>query len=158
MPALQREIVDDRRYGFGGAPFHSGVGSLGVFGLRSGLTGSEAGSGVGEVVVRPQLAGQQYVNNLLFPDAPRLVNTENVRTEARAQTSGLREREWEWRRTHAAMLRRYENEWVVLEGETIVAHGSDPTEVIQEARRNNIQNPYIFFVEQNVEDVVRIGL
>jgi len=157
MLALQREIVDERRARFDIAPFCTGVGSLGVFGFLSGLTGSEAVRGVGELITHPELSGHKHIYGSIA-DTSRLVNMGTVRTEIRSHTSGLREREREWRRTHAEMLKQYENEWIVLEGETIVAHGCDPTQVIQEARRNNIENPYIFFVEQGDENVVRIGL
>ena len=159
MPALQREIVDDRRYRFGDVPPHTGVNSFGIFGLRAGLAASDASSAFGDVLVRsykwlsrPEL----YVG--AFPVEPRMAETGASRPNTRSCASRLRERELEWRRTHAAILREHENEWVVLEGENIVAHGSDPTYVIQEARRHGIVNPYIFFVEHDAENVVRIGL
>ena len=79
-------------------------------------------------------------------------------TEAYGQSSGFRERELEWRRTHAETLKQYENEWVVLEGETIIAHGSNAAQVIREARSQGIRTPYIFFVEPEIANVVRIGL
>jgi tRNA A-37 threonylcarbamoyl transferase component Bud32 len=46
----------------------------------------------------------------------------------------------------------------VLEGDNIVAYGTDPARVIQEARIHGVPNPYIFFVESNAENIVRIGL
>ena len=158
MVALQREIVDERRCRFGDTPYRSGVGSLGVFGLSSGLTGSEVGRGVGEVGVGTGSANHRDFDVFRFHIEHRMAEAVTLSYATRSQTSGLRERELEWRRTHAATLRQYENEWVVLEAENIVAHGSDPAQVIQDARRNNIQNPYIFFVEQDTENVVRIGL
>lgn len=159
MPALQREIVDDRRYRFGDVPPHTGVNSFGIFGLRAGLAASDASSAFGDVLVRsdkwlsrPEL----YVG--AFPVEPRMAETVTVRHATRSPASGLRERELEWRRTHAATLRQYENEWVVLEGEEIVAHGSNPTQVLQEAKAKGIRTPYIFFVEQKKENVITIGL
>jgi hypothetical protein len=70
----------------------------------------------------------------------------------------FRERELAWRRTHAMELRRYENQWVVLEGEEIIAHSADAAEAIRQAKSRNIRTPYIFFVEPVSENVVRIGL
>jgi len=63
----------------------------------------------------------------------------------------------EWRRTHAETLQQFENEWVVLEGEEIIAHGSDAAQVIREAKSRGIKTPYIFFVEQESANFVRIG-
>jgi hypothetical protein len=72
--------------------------------------------------------------------------------------SGYRSREMEWRRTHAHVLRAYENEWVALEGDEIIAHGRDPVRVFAEAKRRGIDSPYIFYVEPADENVVRMGL
>jgi hypothetical protein len=72
--------------------------------------------------------------------------------------SPFRKQEIEWRRTHAEILKSFENEWVVLEGEEIIAHGDDPVRVIEEARSKGIRTPYIFFVEPQSEDFVNIGL
>jgi hypothetical protein len=80
------------------------------------------------------------------------------RNNAPRQVSGFRELELEWRRTHAETLRQYENEWVVLEGEQIIAHGPDAAEVIQQAREKGIKKPFVFFVEQKIANVVTIGL
>ena len=78
--------------------------------------------------------------------------------EADRQSSGFRERELEWRRTHAEALEQFENEWVVLEGETIIAHGSNAAHVIREARSQGIRTPYVFFVEPEVSNIIRFGL
>jgi len=80
-----------------------------------------------------------------------------VRTDS-PSTASFRERELEWRRTHAETLRQFENEWVVLEGVDIIAHGADAAQVIREATSRGINTPYIFFVEPESDDSVRIGL
>jgi predicted RNase H-like HicB family nuclease len=77
---------------------------------------------------------------------------------ASSSTRGLRERELEWRRTHPETLGQFENEWVVLEGEEIIAHGFDAAKVIEEARAKGIKIPYVFFVEPKNENVITIGL
>ena len=84
--------------------------------------------------------------------------TGGLRTDPPSTAPSFRERELEWRSTHAYTLRQFENEWVVLEGEEIIAHGSDAAQVIREAKSGGIKTPYIFFVEQESDDFVRIGL
>ena len=72
--------------------------------------------------------------------------------------SGHRSRELEWCRTHTEVLCQFAGQWVVLEGEEIVAHGDDPLQVVAEARAKGIQIPYIFYVEDVDARVVRMGL
>ena len=69
-----------------------------------------------------------------------------------------RERELAWRRSHAEVLRAYEGQWVILEGEEIVAHGRHPAKLVEQARAKGIRIPYLFFVEESRPDVVRLGL
>lgn len=74
-------------------------------------------------------------------------------------TAGFRRRELEWRRAHGEVLRAFAGQWVVLEGEEIVAHGDDPATLAAAARVRGIQVPYIFYVEPTRDkDVVRMGL
>ena len=72
--------------------------------------------------------------------------------------SSFRNRELEWRRTHPEILKSFENEWVVLEGEEIIAHGRNPIEVVAKARAGGIKTPYVFYVESSSEGVSKIGL
>jgi hypothetical protein len=37
-----------------------------------------------------------------------------------------RQREQAWRQTHGDILRGYAGQWLVLEGEEVIAHGDDP--------------------------------
>jgi len=76
----------------------------------------------------------------------------------RPVASSFRNRELEWRRSHVETLRSLENQWVVLEGEQVVAHGKNPVQVINEAKSKGVRTPYIFFVEQKTENVVTMGL
>lgn len=69
-----------------------------------------------------------------------------------------RAREIEWRRTHQEELQAYAGQWVVLEGETIIAYGEDPEKVVAEARTKGVAVPYVFYVEVLGEDIVTIGL
>lgn len=83
---------------------------------------------------------------------------------AAAPTAGIqhrahRETEIRWREGHPETLRQYAGSWVALEGERILAHGTDPSAVAEEARRSGVAVPYIFRVEQVPEkDVVLMGL
>ena len=72
--------------------------------------------------------------------------------------SGHRSRELEWCRTHAEVLRQFAGQWVVLEGEEIVAHGKELVQIVSEARARGIRVPYVFYVEDLDERVVRMGL
>ncbi len=80
-----------------------------------------------------------------------------MRTPARRLR--FRERENAWRRTHGEVLRRYAGQWLVLEGEQIVAHGSDPAPLVARARERGIRSPYVFYVEPpRPAGVVKMGL
>ena len=71
---------------------------------------------------------------------------------------GHRQREQEWRRTHGDVLCGYAGEWLVLEGEEIIAHGDDPAALVTQARERGIRSPYVFFVEPAQPGVVKIGI
>ncbi len=79
--------------------------------------------------------------------------------ESRAiQGQRLREREDAWCRSHPEALLRYAGQWVVVEGEAVLAHGRDPVGLVGEARQLGVQTPYVFFVEDPQPDVVHLGL
>lgn len=78
-----------------------------------------------------------------------------------SESSKHRSRELAWRNTHMGTLRAFSGQWVALEGEEIVAHGSDPVGVVNEARRAGVALPYVFYVESPEvagEEVIRVGL
>ena len=79
---------------------------------------------------------------------------------ASVATSPARHRRVEqaWRRSNQKTLRRHANEWVVLEGEEIVAHGDDPGRLVEQAREKGIEVPYVFFVDPPRPGIVKIGL
>lgn len=95
--------------------------------------------------------GSEFAPNVPIPYSP------GEATDA-LRASDHRNRELEWRRTHGKALKAFTGEWVVLEGEEIIAHGHDPVEVISEAREKGIRVPYVFCVEPQGEDVVEMGL
>jgi Family of unknown function (DUF5678) len=70
----------------------------------------------------------------------------------------LRSRELSWRRAHEQKLREFVGQWVIVEGEELIAHGPDPAPLVAAARARGIRIPYIFFVEPSGENTVRLGL
>ncbi len=71
---------------------------------------------------------------------------------------GHRQREQAWRQTHGDVLRSHAGEWLVLEGEEIIAHGDDPADLVKQARERGIRSPYVFFVEPVQPGVIKIGI
>jgi Family of unknown function (DUF5678) len=76
----------------------------------------------------------------------RAIESDPVPSHPKQPPSGYRTQELEWRRTHRDVLRNFAGQWVVLEGEQIVAHGKDPQQVVGDARAKGVQVPYIFYV------------
>jgi len=79
-------------------------------------------------------------------------------SEAAPRRLRHREREQAWRQANGDVLRAYAGQWLVLEGEEIVASGADPAELVRQARARGIGSPYLFFVEPSEPGVVKIGL
>lgn len=71
---------------------------------------------------------------------------------------GHRSREVAFQEAHPEVLRPFAGQWVVLEGETIIAHGDDPARVVSDARSKGVRIPYVLFVEEATDDVAWIGL
>ena len=59
----------------------------------------------------------------------------------------MREIERAWRRAHPEVLRPLAAQWVVLEGEQVIAVGPDPVPLVQTARAQGIRSPYVFRVD-----------
>lgn len=66
--------------------------------------------------------------------------------------------EMQWRRTHGDVLRRYLGQWVVLEGQRIVASGASLADAVRQARETGVRVPYVFRVEELNEDSATLGL
>lgn len=79
---------------------------------------------------------------------------QEVLTQAKAQAprpstvlgSRLREREVEWFVSHRGELQQYQNEWVAIEGNRIVAHGVSEVEVDRQARSQGIASPLVIYI------------
>lgn len=76
----------------------------------------------------------------------------------RPPRSRHRQVEQAWRRAHREVLEGYAGQWVVLEGEEIIAHGEDPARLVEIARQRGIEVPYVFYVDPPRPRVVKIGL
>ena len=142
MNGLQREIVDEKK-GQLKSLEPTGAGIIGFFGLIVDLTSSRT--------------REVLVSSDLFPPHP-IENMQRPTTRKQPVASSFRSRELEWRRTHREILKSFENEWIVLEGEKIIAHGPNPIEVVAKARADGIKIPYVFYVESSSEDISKMGL
>jgi hypothetical protein len=88
-----------------------------------------------------------------------MARTSAVRKRQEIVRSTHRQREFEWIETHADEMRRLAGEWVVLEGDQLVAHGKNAARVFATAKRKGIAVPFVFYVEPPaVEGTVHIGL
>lgn len=76
-----------------------------------------------------------------------MARTSAARKRTEIIKSNHRQREFEWIRTHADQMRRLAGQWVVLEGEELVAHGKNAVRVVATARRKGVAVPLVFYVE-----------
>jgi hypothetical protein len=96
---------------------------------------------------------------------PRVRKRSQVGKSAKSAPNGLsspygyRVVENEWLNKHPEELRKCAGEYVIVEGTEIIAHGTEPAELLKVARRRGIKIPYIFFVEPPLPpNTFRIGL
>ena len=98
------------------------------------------------------------------PDGPGRARTGRRLDPSEVRELGLpplnnREREIAWRHSHRDELqRRFAGQWVVLEGEEIVAHSEDAAQAVEEARGKGIAVPFVFYVDRPRPGVFRLGL
>lgn len=96
---------------------------------------------------------------IFLPDGDSAPDRSRPRGEEQAvQGRRLREREEAWCRSHPEILRRFAGQWLVVEGEEIIAHGKDPAGLVEEARAQGVRIPYVFYVEAPRPGVARLGL
>ena len=70
-----------------------------------------------------------------------------------------RQRELQWLQSNRKELQGFAGEWIVLDGERIIAHGRNAAEVVREARSKGVHVPFLHRVEgKRPKGVVRIGL
>lgn len=160
MAGLQSEIVNERNVQPLRSVSETNVGSGGFFGFaRRNVPTSLPQDFFSNWNAYSCTSRERIVADQVAPTpSARTSIVSWLADRAPSQTASFRQRELDWRRTHPEVLTRYQNEWVVLEGETIIAHGSNAAQVIRDAKSRGIQTPYIFFVERESDDSVRIGL
>jgi hypothetical protein len=99
-----------------------------------------------QLLVKPPMSPAVVLGAPLVTDQPK-VFFGRIRSDV-ARVKPRRSKEWGWRKANAERLRReFLGQWIVLEGEEIIATGSDPVPLVVEARRRGIRSPYIFRVE-----------
>lgn len=58
----------------------------------------------------------------------------------------FRTREQDWIDSHREQLEAYRGEWIVVEGDRLVAHSPDAATAFAEARRQGIQVPFVEWI------------
>jgi hypothetical protein len=156
MAGLQREIVNKRNVPPLRRVFDTNVGSGGYFGI----TGSAPYRW--NIPPRkprdPSLPDCTFEGQFLSPPEAANIQEFFLIERAPAPAPSFRVRELAWRRAHPEVFTGHQNEWVVLEGEEIIGHSADAADVIRQAKARGIRTPYIFFVEPEADNSVRIGL
>lgn len=79
------------------------------------------------------------------------------RQQRRQAAPPPRAREMAWRRAHEPELGNLVGQWVIVEGDELIAHGPDPGALVAAARVRGIRVPYVFFVEPFGEDTAKLG-
>jgi hypothetical protein len=154
MDGLQRPLNDSEKSIYQLSAPATNVSTLGTFGLRA--LSAETQNVFGPAVSNISRSGYQRL--YIQANQPGYIAYSVVPATMSSGAAGYRARELEWRRTNVHTLERFAGQWVALEGEEIISHGSDPVAVAAEARRRGIITPYIFYVESRRSNVVQMGL
>ena len=160
MDLFQSEIVDEKKVRFEFKP--TGAGSMAPGGLGAGNLTPRS------LLQSSPLPAKTETQNIFAATFDELLNSHfrqaglhKVPPSAIVQKVNkpqFRSAELEWRRTHCEALKSLENQWVVVEGSELVAHGTDLVSVIRQAKGRGVRTPYIFFVERHSDDSIKIGL
>lgn len=86
-------------------------------------------------------------------EAPSSARTYHEPGQARSREAELR-----WLRENRTQLNAYAGQWLILEGDHLVAHGSDYLDVLREAREKGVVVPFAYRVPELEGDVVWMGL
>ena len=78
--------------------------------------------------------------------------------KSKSTAAGNRVRELKFQESNPEAFRSFVGQWVVLEGESIIAHGADPVRLVADARSRGIRVPYVVYIEELKDDSVWIGL
>ncbi|MBI3930145.1 MAG: hypothetical protein HY319_31705 [Armatimonadetes bacterium] len=72
--------------------------------------------------------------------------------------SPRREAELAWLAQHQGQLGRFAGEWIVLDGSQLVAHGPDYLEVLDRARDQGVEVPFVEWIPEASAPTVWMGL
>lgn len=108
------------------------------------------------LVVFPPNIGESWLFQM--PDTPTYLSVAPMTRQAPEASIPRRSKELRFRETRQDLLNSLAGQWVCLEHETIVAHGSNAVKVVEEARRRGVRVSYIFRVSDEPEGSVRMGL
>jgi|SRR5712691_11058709 len=99
---------------------------------------STIGGGLSPFVLGESLAGRQTGSSVVRDTAVR---------------SSIRKREQEllWLRTHKHELSTLAGQWIALDGDTVLAAGPDPVDVIRQAKSKGVRSPFLHRVEDDRE-------
>jgi len=121
--------------------------------LASVLMVEAAGAGMGRSLPQFESAVSQCFSDplgvFLVPPIPGAVTSA-------PETS--RSRELRFRETHRELLRSFAGEWVCVDRDTLIEHGTDGLRVVERARKKGVRVPYVFRVPDDVADATPIGL
>jgi len=98
--------------------------------------------------------GRVAIGNVLIRTPPSffggVVPGTHVTTFRKVHGPGKgRERELCWLREHRNELQGLAGQWVVIEGQALVASGPDPVEVVREARRKGVRVPFVRRIDES---------
>lgn len=63
----------------------------------------------------------------------------------------FRRKEIEWFETHRDEIKSLTGKWVVIEGDTLIAFGTDYMAVMTQAKAKGITIPFVVFIPQGTE-------
>ncbi len=91
----------------------------------------------------------QLVRRLLAPHLNPAASPAIRRVPEEPAADPLRLSEQAWLRANAQLVSQMAGEWVVLEGDNLVAHGPDYAMVRQQARQSGIRIPFILRIPES---------
>ena len=69
----------------------------------------------------------------------------------------FRSQEMDWIESHLEELRQLEGNWIVVEGDQLIAYGYNRSEVVKQAKEKGIAIPFIFFIP-HPQDGIFMGI
>lgn len=99
------------------------------------------------------------IGGVMSSPLPSLVGREAAdATSRQPSTLTRRGNELAWIRQHFHELSQLEGQWIVVEGHSLIASGPTVADVMQQATRSGISNPFLYRVQKTRPDVAYMGL